>query len=154
ANGERNYHIFYQLIAGAPADLYKRLRLAPPDKFKYLKYGTTTFFARPGSKSTIAPDRLSEQAKKVGMLTDAIVDDAADFSHLSDALGRAGLSPDERFPGHDNGGDKIASLKIYPNFTREYCRSAELQIFDIWRVVAGVLHLGNIDFVDSVDDSR
>ncbi|KIH48381.1 hypothetical protein ANCDUO_21551, partial [Ancylostoma duodenale] len=95
ANGERNYHIFYQLIAGAPTDLYKRLRLAPPDKFKYLKYGTTTFFARPGSKSTIAPDRLSEQAKKVGMLTDAIVDDAADFSHLSDALGRAGLSPNE-----------------------------------------------------------
>ncbi|RCN45917.1 myosin head [Ancylostoma caninum] len=122
ANGERNYHIFYQLIAGAPADLYKRLRLAPPDRFKYLKCGTTTFFARPGSKSTIAPDRLSEQAKKVGMLTDAIVDDAADFSHLSDALGRAGLSPNE--------------------------------IFDIWRVVAGVLHLGNIDFVDSVDDNR
>ncbi|EYC11742.1 hypothetical protein Y032_0049g1743 [Ancylostoma ceylanicum] len=122
ATGERNYHIFYQLIAGAPADLYKRLRLAPPDKFKYLKHGTTTYFARPASKSTVSSDRLSEQAKQVGMLTDAIVDDAADFAHLSEALGRAGLSPNE--------------------------------IFDIWRVVAGVLHLGNIDFVDSVDDSR
>ncbi|KHJ90687.1 myosin head [Oesophagostomum dentatum] len=122
ANGERNYHIFYQLIAGAPADLYKRLRLAPPDKFKYLKQGTTAFFARPGSKSKIGPDRLSEQAKKVGMLTDAIVDDAADFPRLNDALGRAGLSPNE--------------------------------ILDIWRTVAGVLHLGNIDFLDNVDDSR
>ncbi|VDM77375.1 unnamed protein product [Strongylus vulgaris] len=122
AKGERNYHIFYQLIAGAPADLYKRLCLASPDKFKYLKQGTTTFFARPGSKSKIASDRLSEQARKSGMLTDSIVDDAADFLHLNDALGRAGLSPNE--------------------------------IFDIWRTVAGVLHLGNIDFVDSVDDSR
>ncbi|VDM79431.1 unnamed protein product [Strongylus vulgaris] len=56
------------------------------------------------------------------MLTDSIVDDAADFLHLNDALGRAGLSPNE--------------------------------ISDIWRTVAGVLHLGNIDFVDSVDDSR
>ncbi|KHJ86070.1 hypothetical protein OESDEN_14191 [Oesophagostomum dentatum] len=56
------------------------------------------------------------------MLTDAIVDDAADFPRLNDALGRAGLSPNE--------------------------------IFDIWRTVAGVLHLGNIDFVDNVDDSR
>ncbi|KAK6012973.1 myosin head, partial [Ostertagia ostertagi] len=61
ANGERNYHIFYQLIAGAPSDLYKKLRLAPPDKFKYLKYGTTTFFVRPGSKSKVSSDRLSEQ---------------------------------------------------------------------------------------------
>ncbi|CAJ0593296.1 unnamed protein product [Cylicocyclus nassatus] len=122
ASGERNYHIFYQLIAGSPSDLYKRLRLAPPDKFKYLKRGTTTFFLRPGSKSKISSDRLSEQARKTGMLTDSIVDDAADFLHLNDALGRAGLSKDE--------------------------------ILDIWRTVAGVLHLGNIEFIDSVDDSR
>ncbi|KAK6727664.1 hypothetical protein RB195_005387 [Necator americanus] len=122
ATGERNYHIFYQLVAGAPDSLYKKLHLAPPDKFKYLKYGTTTFFARPGTRSKIDSERLSEQARKDGMLTDAIVDDAADFSHLSEALMRAGLSSDE--------------------------------VFDIWRTVAGVLHLGNIDFVDSVDDSR
>lgn len=37
ASGERNYHIFYQLIAGAPDDLYKKLRLAPPDKFKVIR---------------------------------------------------------------------------------------------------------------------
>lgn len=35
------------------------------------------------------------QARKAGLLTDSIVDDAADFAHLGDALGRAGLSPDE-----------------------------------------------------------
>ncbi|VDO77418.1 unnamed protein product [Haemonchus placei] len=95
ADGERNYHIFYQLIAGAPDDLYKRLRLAPPDKFK---------------------------ARKSGLLVDAIVDDAADFSHLTDALGRAGLTKEE--------------------------------IGDIWRTVAGVLHLGNVEFDENPNDNR
>ncbi|PIO62150.1 myosin head, partial [Teladorsagia circumcincta] len=122
AKGERNYHIFYQLIAGAPHDLYKKLRLAAPDNFKYLKYGTTTFFVRPGSKSKVSSDRLSEQARKSGLLIDAIVDDAADFSHLVDALGRAGLTSDE--------------------------------IGDIWCTVAGVLHLGNVEFDENPNDNR
>uniref|UniRef100_A0A0K0CUJ4 Myosin motor domain-containing protein n=1 Tax=Angiostrongylus cantonensis TaxID=6313 RepID=A0A0K0CUJ4_ANGCA len=121
-NGERNYHIFYQLIAGAPNDLFKKLRLNPPDKFKYLKHGSTAFFARPGFSSKISNERLSGGASKLEILTDAIVDDVADFSHLVNALGQAGLTPNE--------------------------------INDIWRVVAGVLHLGNIEFVGSVNDSR
>ncbi|PIO76687.1 myosin head [Teladorsagia circumcincta] len=122
AKGERNYHIFYQLIAGAPHDLYKKLRLGAPDNFKYLKYGTTTFFVRPGSKSKVSSDRLSEQARKSGLLIDAIVDDAADFSHLVDALGRAGLTSNE--------------------------------IGDIWSTVAGVLHLGNVEFDENPNDNR
>lgn len=122
ASGERNYHIFYQLIAGAPDDLYKKLRLAPPDKFKYLKYGTTTYFLRPGSKSRIPSERFSAEARKAGLLTDSIVDDAADFAHLGDALGRAGLSPDE--------------------------------VQEIWRMMAGILHLGNVQFIESINDTR
>ncbi|WKX91079.1 hypothetical protein Q1695_009708 [Nippostrongylus brasiliensis] len=122
AKGERNYHIFYQLIAGAPDDLYKKLRLAPPSKFKYLKYGATTFFKRPGSKTHISSERLSEEARKAGRSVDAIVDDAADFVHLVEALARAGLSKDE--------------------------------INDIFRTVAGVLHLGNVEFIDSINDTR
>ena len=33
SEGERNYHIFFRMCAGAPADLYAALRLLPPDKF-------------------------------------------------------------------------------------------------------------------------
>ncbi|KAJ1348528.1 hypothetical protein KIN20_003848 [Parelaphostrongylus tenuis] len=113
-NGERNYHIFYQLIAGAPNDLFRKLNLNSPDHFKYLKHGCTTFFARPGSESKIDHERLSGEMRSLTMWRD--------FLHLVDALGRSGLTPDE--------------------------------VDDIWRTVAGVLHLGNIEFVDSVNDNR
>ncbi|KAJ1295076.1 hypothetical protein BS78_01G196500 [Paspalum vaginatum] len=37
AVGERSYHIFYQLCAGAPASLRERLNLKKVDEYKYLK---------------------------------------------------------------------------------------------------------------------
>ena len=42
ASEERNYHIFYMLCAGAPNDLYKKLKLQPPDKFRYLTLQSDT----------------------------------------------------------------------------------------------------------------
>jgi myosin-6 len=38
---ERNYHIFYQLCAGAPEDLRQKLQLGTPDDFRYLNKGCT-----------------------------------------------------------------------------------------------------------------
>lgn len=38
---ERNYHIFYQLLAGAPEHLKQQLQLGTPDDFRYLNRGCT-----------------------------------------------------------------------------------------------------------------
>merc|ERR1719410_1488370 len=57
---ERNYHIFYQLSAGADANLAASLHLAPPDNFRYLRGGCTQYFSSPrGSQGNLPQDRLS-----------------------------------------------------------------------------------------------
>lgn len=115
--GERNYHAFYQLIAGADAALAKKLGLAPPDCFNYLKKGCTQFFTSSQTEGKI-PSGLRAREKKD--LHDEVVDDYADFQRLRSALAGIGLSP----------GD----------------------IFSVFQIVAAVLHLGNIQFVDNPDD--
>ena len=37
--GERSFHIFYQLLAGASKSEIAELRLEPPEAFEYLKHG-------------------------------------------------------------------------------------------------------------------
>jgi myosin-6 len=62
SEGERNYHIFFRMCAGAPADLYTALRLLPPDKFHYLNRGATQFFVlNPKSGNQIENKRKSAQ---------------------------------------------------------------------------------------------
>jgi myosin heavy subunit len=36
AQSERSFHIFYQLLAGAPADQKKQLQVTKPDDFEFL----------------------------------------------------------------------------------------------------------------------
>lgn len=45
---ERNYHIFYQLLAGAPSTERKNLGLDHPSQFNYLNQGGPDSFAIPG----------------------------------------------------------------------------------------------------------
>ncbi|WFD29063.1 Myosin type-2 heavy chain 1 [Malassezia sp. CBS 17886] len=85
---ERNYHVFYQLCAGAPAALRDALRLGAATQYHYLNQGGDAHVAIAG------------------------VDDAADFAETERALRVVGV-------------DTVAQAQI-------------------WRVLAALLHLGNV----------
>ena len=89
---ERNYHIFYMLCAGATSDLYKKLRLQPPDKFRYLSKGCSQYFCTKESDKTLGADRKSAEHAKKGPLRDPMLDDAKYFNKLDDGLKKLGMS--------------------------------------------------------------
>ena len=89
---ERNYHIFYQLCAGADDGLRQRLRLGSPDRFRYLAGGCTQYFLSSGSERAVPQDRLSEQHRKKGRLNDPMLDDVKDFKALDQDLGESALT--------------------------------------------------------------
>ena len=94
---ERNYHIFYQLCAGADANLAASLHLAPPDNFRYLRGGCTQYFSSPrGSQGNLPQDRLSGEQKKAGCLKDPKLDDLNDFKNLDRDLANIGLTDSDR----------------------------------------------------------
>ena len=92
ASEERNYHIFYMLCAGAPGDLYKKLRLQPPDKFRYLSKGCSQYFCTKESDRALGADRKSAEHAKRGPLSDPMLDDAKYFGKLDDGLKKLGMS--------------------------------------------------------------
>ena len=92
---ERNYHIFYQLCAGAPKDMFAKLHLDAPDKFRYISKGCTQYFG--GGNSKLSPDRQSATQQKKGFLKDPIIDDARDFQTLDMDLGKLGMTEEDRF---------------------------------------------------------
>lgn len=95
---ERNYHIFYQLLAGAPAKERKNLHLpTQPSDFAYLAGG--------GPSSTPIPG----------------VDDAKEFRETQNALSTVGIAVDQQW--------------------------------NIFRVLAALLHLGNIKITQARTDA-
>ena len=107
APGERSYHIFYQLCAGASEQQRKELRLqGGVTAFRYL----VPLGADPSSPATAASLRLAD------------VDDGEGLRATLDAMDVIGLD--------------------------------ETAVEAVLRVVAAVLHLGNVEFEDSAEERR
>merc|ERR1719367_1689798 len=93
---ERNYHIFYQLCAGAPEELRKKLYLSNPEQFRYLSKGCTRYFSSPQTESKIPADRKSSDMRQNGGLRDPMLDDAQDFKTVDQDLKNLGMDDQER----------------------------------------------------------
>eukprot|EP00614_Pseudopedinella_elastica_P024052 CAMPEP_0172622184 /NCGR_PEP_ID=MMETSP1068-20121228/118582_1 /TAXON_ID=35684 /ORGANISM="Pseudopedinella elastica, Strain CCMP716" /LENGTH=2261 /DNA_ID=CAMNT_0013430271 /DNA_START=120 /DNA_END=6905 /DNA_ORIENTATION=+ len=100
SQGERNYHVFYQLLAGAPDTWRTQLSLKGPENFVYLRGGSGKAVDVPG------------------------LDDSLEFNATRDSMRFLDL--------HDQAQ------------------------FEVFKVLSGVLHLGNVTFLPDgdVDASR
>jgi len=96
--GERNFHIFYQLCEGADDLLKKQLHLDSPKNFKYL-----------------CPKKGSDISLKG-------TSDKEAFKATQSSMAEAGISITERI--------------------------------EIYRLLAGILHLGNIEFKEEIRDNK
>jgi len=141
SSAERNYHIFYQLIAGADRDLAEKLHLDSPDKFRYLSGGCTQFFMQKGKESAVPADRVSAAHKRGGALKDTRMDDYSDFQSVDRDLGNIGLSSDDRLSVYttiaavlhlgnitfeDNPEDNTGGCMIAPSSANSLAITAEL----------------------------
>lgn len=91
SSGERNYHVFYMLCAGAPQHIKDKLYLGKPDDYRYLS-GCTQYFATAANDKKIPSSSKSIYHFANGPLNDPILDDYNDFQQLDQALTRLLLS--------------------------------------------------------------
>ncbi|XP_037884641.1 myosin heavy chain 95F isoform X2 [Glossina fuscipes] len=92
---ERNYHVFYMLLAGAPQHLRDKLCLGRPDDYRYLS-GCTQYFSNNKTEKLIPQTQKSATHSEKGPLKDPIIDDYNHFQNLDKALGRLGLSEEQK----------------------------------------------------------
>ena len=112
---ERNYHIFYQLCAGSPEELRKKLYLTNPEQFRYLANGCTRYFSSPQVENKIPADRKSSDMRQNGGLRDPMLDDAQDFKTVDQDLKNLGMDDQERVNVYTT----IASVLHIGNITFE-----------------------------------
>lgn len=93
---ERNYHIFYQILAGMSEDEKKLLGLTSADDFKYTNQGGSAIIEG--------------------------LDDSKEFADTKSALSLIGIGSEKQF--------------------------------EIYKILAGLLHLGNIDIVATRNDAH
>lgn len=90
--GERNYHIFYRMCAGAPEALRQKLKLGSPDTFAYLSNGCTQYFCSKSSDQNLGQNRKSQMYMSKGGMTDIQLDDVKDFQLTDQAMSHMGMS--------------------------------------------------------------
>ena len=117
---ERNYHIFYQLIAGLSKNDLQKLSLSKPEDYNYLRNGCTRYFGETGQYSD--KQRCSKDQLQQGSIKDPIVNDLKNFKDLEKAFANFGVDEELKW--------------------------------SIYRIVAGVLHLGNVEFEEDPQDTR
>ncbi|XP_040205919.1 unconventional myosin-VI isoform X5 [Rana temporaria] len=117
---ERNYHIFYRLCAGAPEEIRQKLFLNSPDSFRYLNRGCTRYFASKETDKQILQNRKSPEE-----------DEYLKHGSLKDPL----------LDDHGDFNRMVGAMKKIG--------LDDTEKLDLFRVVAGVLHLGNIDFEEA-----
>ena len=86
SSDERNYHIFYQLCAGAPEKLREQLQLAPPSAFHYLNRGCTRYFCSKDNDAAVPANRKSKDHLAKGSLKDPLIDDVKNFQIVDQVL--------------------------------------------------------------------
>ncbi|XP_034934309.1 myosin heavy chain 95F isoform X2 [Chelonus insularis] len=96
SSDERNYHVFYMMCAGAPAELRAKLGITKPDDFHYLKNGCTQYFCNQKSGKKLNDAQKSRDHSSKGGLSDPILDDVEGFAAVDQAFTRLGLSDVER----------------------------------------------------------
>ncbi|KAK0182057.1 hypothetical protein PV327_000228 [Microctonus hyperodae] len=96
SSDERNYHVFYMLCAGAPADLRAKLGITKPDDFHYLRNGCTQYFSNKTSEKKLNEAQKSRNHTSNGGLTDPMLDDVDGFDAVDQAFTRLGLTEHER----------------------------------------------------------
>ncbi|XP_031436857.1 myosin VIb isoform X3 [Clupea harengus] len=117
---ERNYHIFYRLCAGASEDIRHMLHLNSPESFRYLNRGCTRYFASRDSDKQIMQNRKSPEDNK-----------HTKVGPLKDPL-------------LDDQGDFNRMCGAMKKIGLD-----DTEKLNLFRVVAGVLHLGNVDFEET-----
>ncbi|KAG7257197.1 hypothetical protein CRUP_014208, partial [Coryphaenoides rupestris] len=166
---ERNYHIFYRLCAGASEDIRRTYHLTSPDSFRYLNRGCTRFFANKDTDKQIPQNRKSPEVRQRPRRSHPIISAAAAFAapHVEADLSQFSV-PTATLPGISSmqmtGGWCPLHLKTGPlkdpllddqgDFNRMCGAMKKIGLndgekLDLFRVVAGVLHLGNVDFEEA-----
>ncbi|KAG9511399.1 Unconventional myosin-VI, partial [Fragariocoptes setiger] len=96
SQGERNYHIFYQMCCCLPKPLWQQLELGSPEKFNYLKRGCTQYFMSKQSDSRLDNERKSAYHAKYGAIQDQLIDDIRCFEHTERALENFGVNAEHK----------------------------------------------------------